>query len=98
MERCPTHQLHVEVTLPDHPARCLAGSRESLGEEVVYVLAVLEALFELARLGPEPVVVERLHVGLERVYARNDDLESLQLLSLTGGEDLADEAQSIAFS
>ena len=49
MERHPAHQLDVEVALADRALRCLAHHRESLDEQFVELLAVFEALFELAR-------------------------------------------------
>ena len=45
------HQLHVVVTLADDPLAGLAHDRERLDQQVVEVLAVVEPLAELDRLG-----------------------------------------------
>ena len=50
------HELHVEVALAEHPPAGLADDGERLEQEVVEVLAVVEALAELGGLGLQLVV------------------------------------------
>ena len=52
------HQLDVVVALTDDPLGRLAHDREGLDQQVVEVLAVVEALAELGGLGPQRVVAE----------------------------------------
>ena len=60
-------QLHVEVTLADAAPRRLAGQREGLGQQLVERLAAAGALAQRVGLGAQPLVVEQLHLGLDRV-------------------------------
>ena len=60
------HQLHVEEADADRALERLPHGRERLEEDVVDVLAVLDPLLELDRLGGELFVAELLELGLER--------------------------------
>ena len=66
MQGGAAHELHVVVALADDPLGGLAAHGEGLEQEVVEVLAALEALAELRRLGLELGVAELLELGLER--------------------------------
>ena len=90
----PTHQLHVEVTLADHPSCGLAGDGERLDGDVVELGAVGESLPELVRLGPEVVVGQLLDLRLERVDVGDHALEGLELLALAGAEDSIEDAHA----
>ena len=59
-----TDELDVIVTLTQHPGGRLAGHGERLDQKIVGLLAIVEALAELARLGPERIVRQRLQFGL----------------------------------
>ena len=92
VERGAAHQLHVEVALTERPPAGLADGGERLGEEVVEVLAPLEAAPELVGLRAELLVGEALHVGLERVDLRDDRLQELEFPALARVEDPLEEA------
>ena len=92
VQRRAAHQLHVEVTLAEDPLAGLADGGERLGEQVVEVLAPLEAPAELGGLGAELVVGEALHVGLERADLGDDRLQQLEFPALAHVEDPFEEA------
>jgi hypothetical protein len=85
-------QLDVVVALAQHPLARLADHRERLDEEVVEVLAALEALAELACLGLEGRVVQPLHLRLEGGDVRRQRLQRLELLPLARAEDLVEDS------
>ena len=60
-------QLHVEVALADRAPRRLTGQREGLGQEVVERLAAAGPLAQRVDLGEQLLVLEQLHLGLDRV-------------------------------
>ena len=64
VQRRAAHELHVEVALADDPEGRLPHDRERLDQQVVEVLAVVQPLPELGRLGLEVGVRQRLHLGL----------------------------------
>ncbi len=82
------------MALADHPLACLADDREGLDEQVVEVLAVVEPLAELAGLGPQRVVGQRLELGLEGVDVGDQGLQGLELAALTRAEDLVEDAHA----
>ena len=90
----PANELHVEVALAQHPHRGLAHHREGLKQQVVGGLAPLQPAAELAGSGPQPVVVEPLYLGLERVDVGNERLQVLELAALPGAQDPSSAATS----
>jgi hypothetical protein len=58
-----THDLHVEVALADDAVGGLPADGEGVEQQVVEILAVVEAGAELARLGLQRVIVERRRGG-----------------------------------
>ncbi len=94
VQRGTAHQLDVVVPLSDRADRSLTGDGERLGGDVVEVGPVGEALSELDRLGPELVVGELLHAGLEGVDLRRHRLQCLELLTFTGAEDAIEDAHA----
>ena len=91
VERRAAHDLHVEVALADDPARGLPHRRERLHEEVVEVGAVRQAAAELGGLGLERLVGEGTELGLECVDVRDEALEGLHPLAVTGTEDFVED-------
>ena len=82
------HQLHVEVALADHPLGRLAADGERLEEQVVEVLAVVEALAELRRLGLEVVVGQRLASSASSaLMSGTRPWQGLELAALAAAED-----------
>src|SRR5699024_4911372 len=90
VERGTTHDLHVEVALPQGPLGCLTDGREGLWEQIVQRLSVLVAFLVL--LGE----VAQLFVGqvtvllFERVDLILQLVESAQDLSLTRAQELTE--------
>jgi hypothetical protein len=88
VERDAADQLHVEVALAEGADAGLADGRERLGEQLVQVLAVVQALAEhvgeLAQLG----VAAGLHLRLQRVDRTHHRLAATAVLALTEAEDL----------
>ena len=87
MQGGAAHELHVVVALAEHPHAGLAHDGERLDQQVVERLAVVEPLAELAGLGPEGVVGQRLHLGLELADVGHQRLERPHLLALAGAEE-----------
>ena len=81
-----TDELDVVVTLTQHTGGRLPGDGKGFDQEVVGLLAIVEALAELTRLGPQRVVGQRLHFGLERVDVGHERLQGLQLPTLTAAQ------------
>ncbi len=71
---------------PDGAHARLAHGREGLGEQIVQTLAGGVALAELARLGGQLLVSQRLELRLERVDLVDLRLVALQLLALAHRE------------
>ena len=92
VERGAAHQLHVVVTLADHPRASLAGDGEGLDQQVVERLAVGEALAELGGLGLQLGVGERLELGFERVDLGHQRLQSPDLFAFTSAKELVENA------
>ena len=87
-----TDELDVIVTLTQHPGGRLAGHGERLDQKIVGLLAIVEALAKLARLGPERIVRQRLQFGLERVDVGHERLQGLQLSALTAAQNTGENA------
>ena len=93
VQRHATHQLDVEVALADRAPRGLAHHGEGLDEQVVQVLAAVEALFELdghvrrapRRRAPATSVSSAL-------IERHDGGEVADLLALARTKDLREHA------
>ena len=85
-------ELDVIVTLTQHPGGRLAGHGERLDQKIVGLLAIVEALAEFARLGPERIVRQRLQFGLERVDVGHERLQGLQLSALTAAQNTGENA------
>ena len=88
VQRHAAHDLHVEVTLTEHPPCGFSDHGERLDQQVVKRLALSDALLELNCLGLELLIAERLHSGLELIDQRDELGESPNLLALTGAQDL----------
>ena len=89
-----THQLNVEVTLPDHTGCRFAHYSERFDEQILEALAALDPPAKLGRLGPQCFVAERAHLSGECVDVGNQALEGLQLLTFTGSEDAIEDAHA----
>ncbi len=76
-----THELDVEVALADGANSRLTYHGESLHEEVVHVLAVIEALFELDGPAGQLRVGQGLDLWLKRVDRGHDGSEAANLLA-----------------
>ena len=69
----------------------LAHAGERLGQQVVELLAVGEALAELVGLGAQRRVVELLDRRLPRRRLLGDELEAAQQASFAGAEQLVEK-------
>jgi hypothetical protein len=103
VQRGPAHQLHVEVTLAEHPLARLADRRERLGEEVVErvdpglalghrITGAIETSPELGGERAELLVAAALHLGLEGADVGHERLEELELAAFAGVEELLEDA------
>ena len=90
MQRGAAHHLDVEVPLVEHAPGGLAGHRERLGQQVVEVVAVGDALLELVGLGPQLGVGELLDVVGQGVDVVSHPLEALDHAAFTETEQLID--------
>ena len=88
VQRGAAHHLHVERALVEHPPGGFAGHRERLGQQVVEVLAVGEALLELVGLGPQLGVGELLDVVGQGVDVVSHPLEALDHAAFTKAQQL----------
>ena len=92
VEHHAADQLDVEVAHADRALGGLADARERLGQEVVEILALVEALAELLRLGAERVVGERGDLVLEGVDLVHALVEPLEGAALARAQDLLEDA------
>ena len=92
VQRHAAHHLDVEVALAEHPPGRLAHHGVRLDQQVVEVLALVQALPELDRLVPEGVVAQRLHLGLEVADQGHQLGQAPDLLALAGAQDLGEHA------
>ena len=92
MEHHAADQLDVEVAHADRALGGLADARERLGQEVVEILALVEALAELLRLGAERVVGERGDLVLEGVDLVHALVQPLEGAALARAQDLLEDA------
>ncbi len=84
-------ELDVVVALAEHPPGRFAHDREGVDQQVVDLGPLLDLGPELRRLGPERVVVQRLHLGFEGVDVGHQGLERLQLAPFTASQDTLDD-------
>ena len=87
------HQLDVEEAHADRALERLPDRRERLEEDVVEVLAVLDALLELDRLRGELVVGQLLELGLERADVARLLGEALEAPAFAEAENLFEAAE-----
>jgi hypothetical protein len=85
-------QLHVVVAHVERPPAALADQREGVDEDVVERRAVVELLLEVAGLGLELGVRQRLHLRLELADLHHLGLELLDLALVPTTEDLLEES------
>ena len=109
VQRRAAHHLDVEVALAEHPLARLADRRERLREQVVeHVvdsssswsaslragLGPVDSTLELGSSGYQLLVAQLLHLGFERGDERDDRLDGLEPLALTGVEKLLEDAHA----
>src|SRR4029077_12584429 len=70
----------------------LADGGERLGQQLVEILARVEALAELDRVGGQLVVGQRLELRLQRVHVDHALLQPFQGAALAGPQDLVEHA------
>jgi hypothetical protein len=80
------------VALAEHPPGCLPDHGEGLRQEVVEVLAVVEAGAEFHRLGGQLLVGQLLDLGLERTDLRDDAFQRFQLPAFAQVEKLVEDS------
>ena len=80
-------ELHVEMPHLQRAPACLTNDRERLDQQIVERLPARNALPEVDGPGPQLVVGEGLHVGLERIDVRHARLQALQQALILGAED-----------
>ena len=91
VEHHAADQLDVEVAHVERAPAGLAAERERLVQQVVERLAVAGPLAQLVGLLAQLVVLEQLHLGLERVDARDALLVVLELARLAHAQGAVDE-------
>ena len=95
MEGGTTHELDVVVALPQGPPSGLADGGESLGEEVVKCLALLQARAVFPRESPQLLIAHRDEVVLDCVDLPGNAVESPKGLALSCAEDLVHDAHPV---
>ena len=88
VQEIPAHQLHVEGPEAQRPFRTLSAVRECLGQDVVKVFAIRDALAELLGLLNKPLVAQRGEFLFERIDAVHDGLGRPDLAVVRGPEHL----------
>jgi len=83
--------LHVEGALTQAPADRLPRDGESLREEVVQSLVLLQTIAELRGLGAKGIVAQPLDLGFEAVDLVEDGHEPLDLALVGAAEDLREK-------
>ncbi len=83
-----THDLDVEVPLPQGPPGRFTHGRECFGEKLVEGFSVVDPLPELVGHRAQLAVGEPHEVILEEVHLLGDGLELAQNATLAGTEDL----------
>ncbi len=86
-----THELHVEVALPERAARRLAYRGERLGEDVVEGLPRRKPLLEPVGLLAQLGISELGEARLEPVDLRGETAQLLEDPSLADAKDLVDD-------
>jgi len=79
------------VTLVERSFGRFANDGEGFTLDIAEGFTVGKPLSELVRLGPKFAVAESFELGLQLVHTIDELLEFLQLLSLTGAEDFAED-------
>ena len=97
MQHHAADQLDVEVAHADGALRGLAHARERLGQEVVEILALVEALAELLGLGAQSVVGERGDLVLEGVDLVDALVQPLEGATLPRAQDLLEDAHEVGW-
>ena len=98
VQRRAAHHLDVEMPLVEHSPGGLTGNGERLGQQVIEVGAVGDALLELVGLGPQLGVGELLRVVGQGVDVVSHPLEALDHAAFTETEQLRQHAVSSVFS
>ena len=91
MQHGAADELDVEVAHAERAPRGLAHAGEGLGQQIVELVAVGEALAELVGLGAQRRVVELLDRRLPRRRLLGDELEAAQQASFAGAEQLVEK-------
>ena len=94
VQRGPAHDLDVERPLGQHPPGGLPGYRERLGQQVVEVGAVGDALLEFVGLGAQLGVGELLDIVGQGVDIVGHPLEALDHAAFTEAQQLRQHAIS----
>ena len=92
VQRGAAHDLDVERPLVEHPPGGLTGDGERLGQQVVEVGTVGDALLELVGLGAQLGVGQLLDVVGQGVHIVGDLLEALDHAAFTETEQLRQHA------
>ncbi len=80
--------LDIEGPHPQRPLGRLADRGESLRQQVIERLAFAQPGAELVRLGPQRLVAQALHLGLERIHRADGFLSRLDLSVVGAAENL----------
>ena len=92
MQHHAADQLHVVVAHAQRALAGLAAERERLVQQVVERLAVARALAQRVGLLADLVILEQLHLGLDRVDALDALLVLLELTGLAHAQGAVYEA------
>jgi hypothetical protein len=91
VEHHAPNQLDVEMAHVERAAACLTAEREGLVEQVVQRLSVASPLAQLVGLLAELVVLEQLHLRLERVDPGDAPLILLELARFAHSQGAIDQ-------
>ena len=84
-------QLHVVVTLTEHPLRCFPDGGEGFDQEIVDRFPLVESTAELPGLGLQRIIGQRFELGFERVDVGHQGLERLQLAPLAASQNTGED-------
>ena len=93
----PADHLHVVVAHAERAPRRLPAERERLVEQIVEGLAAARAFAQLVGLFAHLVVLEQLHLGLDRIDALDPLLVTPELPRLTQAQSAVDDLTSHVF-
>ena len=88
-------QLHVVVALADRAPRRLAGQGKGLGQQIVERLAARGALAQLVGLLAQLLIVEQLHLRLDRVDRLGALLVTLEFAPLADAQRARDHVPGV---